>query len=172
MAKSKSKASATGKRRSARKTTGAKKKGKTQAPEELVKSFSTKYGKSMFSTDGMFDFTPAESAHCGLLLQSQQWYLDKADDMGLQDCFEFTPELADNLRDEEAEILAQGDEVATDSLEVFVDLIDAIGKFCNFDQTLGTKGKLGSYGQQVSIVRQGRPSCRAFRPPHAEPSFL
>jgi hypothetical protein len=47
------------------------------------------------------------------------------------------------LRDEEAEIVTQGDVVATDSLEVFADLIDAVGKFCNFDQSLGTKGKLG-----------------------------
>jgi hypothetical protein len=91
MAKSKSKASATGKLKSARSVAVAKKKNKTQAPEELVKSFSTKYGKNMFSDDGLFFFTPGESARCGLLLQSQQWYLDKADDMGLKDCFVFTP---------------------------------------------------------------------------------
>jgi hypothetical protein len=143
MAKSKSKASATVKRKSARNAADAKKKNKTQAPEELVKSFSTKYGKNMFSDDGLFFFTPGESARCGLLLQSQQWYLDKADDMGLKDCFVFTPELADELRDEEADIMAQGDVVATDSLEVFVNLIDTLGKFCNFDQKLDTKGKLG-----------------------------
>jgi hypothetical protein len=39
--------------------------------------------------------------------------------------------------------MAQGDVVATDSLEVFVNLIDTLGKFCNFDQKLDTKGKLG-----------------------------
>jgi hypothetical protein len=79
MAKSKSKASATVKRKSARNAADAKKKNKTQAPEELVKSFSTKYGKNMFGKNGMFFFTPAESARCGLLLQGQTWYLDKAD---------------------------------------------------------------------------------------------
>ena len=63
----------------------------------------------MFGKNGMFPFTPAESARCGLLLQGQKWYLDKAEGMGLQDGFEFTPELADDLEDEEAEIVAQGD---------------------------------------------------------------
>jgi hypothetical protein len=57
----------------------------------------------MFGKNGMFPFTPAESARCGLLLQGQKWYLDKAEGMGLQDGFEFTLELADDLRDEEAE---------------------------------------------------------------------
>jgi hypothetical protein len=97
MAKSKSKTPATGKRKSARNATVAKKKNKAQAPEELVKSFSTEYGKNMFSEDGLFFLTPGEPARCGLLLQSQQWYLDKADEMGLKDCFVFTPKLADEL---------------------------------------------------------------------------
>jgi hypothetical protein len=97
----------------------------------------------MFGKDGIFELTPAESARCGMLLQSQQWYLDKADSMGLQGCYQFTLAFADELKEEEAEIMAQGDAVDKASLEVFVNLVDTVGKFCNFDQTLDIKGKLG-----------------------------
>jgi hypothetical protein len=143
MAKAKSKTPATAKRKSPRTPASAKKKSKTRAPETMMKEFDTKYGSIMFGLDGMFPLTPAESARCGLLLQCQRWYLDKAEHMGLQDSFEFTLELADDLTEEEAEMVAQGQEVGTDSLEVFADLIDAVGKLCNFDQPLGTRGELG-----------------------------
>jgi hypothetical protein len=54
--------------------------------------------------------------------------------MGLQGGFQFCHTFAEELQDEEAEIRAQGDEVEHASLESFVNLIDAVGNFCNFDQ--------------------------------------
>jgi hypothetical protein len=107
MAKAKSKTPATGRHKSARTSAPAKKKGKTETPGNTISEFDTKYGSIMFGPDGAFPLTPAQSAHCGLLLQSQKWYRDKAELMGLQDSFEFTIELAEELTEEEAEMVAQ-----------------------------------------------------------------
>jgi hypothetical protein len=140
---SSAKASSTGKRKQPARAATGNKKGKAKDSKALIKDFTSKYGRIMFSEDGIYQLTPAESARCGVLLQSQQWYLDRAASMGLQGGFQFCHTFAEELQDEEAEIRAQGDEVEHASLESFVNLIDAVGKFCNFDQKFDTKGKLG-----------------------------
>jgi hypothetical protein len=81
------KASSTGKRKPTTRASASNKKGKAKDSKTLIKDFSTKYGKIMSSEDGSFQLTPAESARCGVLLQSQPWYLDKAVSMGFQDGF-------------------------------------------------------------------------------------
>ena len=141
MARAKSKTST--KRKSPRTTAESKKKSKTSAPEILVADFDTDYGKIMFGPDGVYPLTPAKSALVGLLLQEQKWYQDKAVDMGLDEFEPFTRELADELVDNEAELIAEGQELEDLPLESFASLIDAVGKFCNFDESLGDKGKLG-----------------------------
>ena len=141
MARAKSKTST--KRKSPRTTAASKKKSKIAAPAIQVAEFGTEYGRVMFGPDGAYPLTPATSALVGLLLQEQKWYQDKADTMGLEDFEPFTRELADELTNDEAELIAQDQEVEVVSLEAFTDLIDTVGKFCNFDQSLGDKGKLG-----------------------------
>jgi hypothetical protein len=64
--------------------------------------------------------------------------------------------------------VAQGDVVDPDSLEVFADLIDAVGKLCNFDQSLGTKGKLGvvlgsKYSSLSKVERAAELFCLHMR---------
>ena len=141
MAKATSKTST--KRKSPRTTAASKKKSKIAAPAIQVAEFGTEYGKAMFGPDGVYPLTPATSALVGLLLQEQKWYQDKADTMGLEDFEPFTRELAEELTNDEAELIAQDQEMEVVPLEAFTDLIDTVGKFCNFDQTLDTKGKLG-----------------------------
>ena len=135
MAKATSKTST--KRKSPRTAAASKKKSKIAAPAIQVAEFGTEYGGVMFGPDGAYPLTPATSALVGLLLQEQKWYQDKADAMGLEDFEPFTKELADELTDYEAEQIAQDLEVEVLPLEGFADLIDAVGKFCNFDQSLG-----------------------------------
>jgi hypothetical protein len=53
--------------------------------------------------------------------------------------------------------------VGIDSLEVFADLIDTAGKFCNFDQSLGTKGKLGVvFGSQCPKLAKAERAAELF----------
>jgi hypothetical protein len=124
---SSAKASSTGKRKPTTRENTTNKKGKAKDPATLIKDFSTIYGKIMFSEDGIYQLTPAESARCGVLIQSQQWFLNKAVFTGLQDTFQFSHAFADDIQEEGAEIVAQGDEVEHAPLEVFVNLIDAVG---------------------------------------------
>ena len=160
----KSKTTATGKRKSPRaKAPATKKKSKTLSPGNSVSEFATKYGRAMFGSDGAFPLTPAQSADCGRLLQRQKWYENKSEIMGLQDTFEFTDELAEELTDDEAVMVAQGQDVDIDSLTVFVDLIDAVGNFCNFDQSLDTKGKLGVvFGSQCPKLAKAERAAEQF----------
>jgi hypothetical protein len=97
----------------------------------------------MFSEDCIYQLAPAESARCGVLIQNQQQFLDKAVSTDLQDTFQFSHAFAEDVQEDEAEIVAQGDEVEHASLEVFANLIDAVGNFCNFDKRFDSKGKLG-----------------------------
>jgi hypothetical protein len=48
------------------------------------------------------------------------------------------------LQKDGAKIRKQGDDVEYASLEVFVNLIDAVGNFCNFDKRFDATGKLGT----------------------------
>jgi hypothetical protein len=76
--------SSIGKRKPA---TGAKtsnNKGKGEDPATVIEEFYTAYGKNMFDEDGIYQLTQADSARCGVLIQKQKWFLDKAVSMGLQ----------------------------------------------------------------------------------------
>ena len=69
---------------------------------------------------------------------------DNTDSIGLQDTFEFTQASTDGWQKDEAKIRKQSDDVEYASLEVFVNLIDAVGEFCNFDKRFDATGKLGN----------------------------
>jgi hypothetical protein len=77
----------------------------------LIKDFSTIYGRIMFGENGIYQLTPAESARCGVLIQSQPWYLDKAVSTDLHDAFQFSHAFAEELQEDGAEIVVHGDEV-------------------------------------------------------------
>jgi hypothetical protein len=107
----------------------------------------------MFSDDGIFQLTPAESGHCGLLIQNQKWFLDNATSLGLKGAFVFTQAFVDDLQKDEQAIKDEGNAVEYASLKVFVNLIDAVGNFCNFDKRFDTKGKLGAVlGSKCSLL--------------------
>jgi hypothetical protein len=105
------------------------KKGKGVDPASMIKKFDTTYGRIMFGEEGINQLTPADSRRCGMLTQKQQWLLDKADSIGLQDTFEFTQPFVNGLQKDEADIKKQGDDIEYAPLEVFVNLIDAVGFF-------------------------------------------
>ena len=120
------------------------KKGKKEDPAKTVEVFTTEYGKMMFGDKGRFHLTPAESAHAGLLIQAQTWFMDKASSLGPCGTFVFTQAFVDGCQKDEQEIKDGGDTVDTASLLVFVKLIDTVGKFCNFDKELDLPWKLGN----------------------------
>jgi hypothetical protein len=133
------------------------KKGKKVDPASVVAGYETGYGKMMFSQDGRFQLTPAESSQAGLLIQKQKWFLDKASSSwpvlycrSPISLLVFTQAFVDGCRKDEQEIKDGGDVVEFVSLQAFVKLIDAVGKFCNFDKEFGVPLKLGiAFGQQV-----------------------
>jgi hypothetical protein len=137
------KSSSSGKRKTAAPTTANSKNGKGADPASVIEGFDTAYGREMFSEEDIFQLTPAESGHCGMVIQNQQWFLDNADSFGLKDEFSFTQAFVDGLQKDEDKIRKQGDNVEHASLKVFVNLIDAVGKFCNFDNRFDTKWELG-----------------------------
>ena len=120
------------------------KKGKKVDPASTVEVFGTKYGKMMFGNKGRFHLTPAESAHAGLLVQAQKWFLNKAGAFGVNDMYAFTQAFVDECQKDELAITEGGEAVESISLSVFVKLIDAVGKFCNFDKELDLTWKLGN----------------------------
>jgi hypothetical protein len=85
-----------------------------------------------------------------MLIQKQKWFLDKASSSWpVLYCrppislLVFTQAFVDGCRKDEQEIKDGGDVVEFVSLQAFVKLIDAVGKFCNFDKEFGVPLKLG-----------------------------
>ena len=128
------------------------KKGKKADPASTVAEYETSYGKMMFGKDGRFHLTPAESAHAGLLVQKQKWFLNKASSLGLKDTFVFTQAFVDGCQKDEQAIKDGGDAVESVSLLVFVKLIDAVG---NFAISIRSWSFHGSWGQfwAASVTR-------------------
>ena len=136
------------------------KKGKKEDPAKTVEVFTTEFGKMMFGDKGRFHLTPAESAHAGLLIQAQTWFMDKASSLGPCGTFVFTQAFVDGCQKDEQEIKDGGDTVDPISLLVFVKLIDAVGKFCNFDKELDLPWKLGNVVGSKSATRRQRSTKR------------
>jgi hypothetical protein len=101
------------------------KKGKKADPASVVAEYETGYGKMVFSKDGRFQLTPAESSQAGLLIQKQKWFLDKASSLlPVTNQFVFTQAaFVDGCRKDEQEIKDGGDVVEFVSLQAFVKLI-------------------------------------------------
>jgi hypothetical protein len=108
-------------------------------PASVIEEFGTTYGNMMFGEAGIYQLTPAASGRCGMLIQKQYRFHP-----GLQDTFEFTQAATDGWQEDGAEIRKQGDGVEYASLEVFANLVNAVGNFCNFDKRSDATGKLGT----------------------------
>jgi hypothetical protein len=87
------------------------KKSKKADPAATVEVYGTNYGKIMFGKKGRFHLTPAESAHAGLLVKKQRWFLNKASSLGLKDTFVFTQAFVDECQKDEQAIKDEGEAV-------------------------------------------------------------